>query len=176
MPTLSAIPSTIQAGDSYVITLSLSDYPAPTWALSFSLAGVSVLSVSSVASGTSHVLTVSDATTAGLGAGQYQYRVRATRTGFAETVETGALVVVADVGALTAGAGVSYWATLKAAAETALLELMTGGAVQMAMVGGRQMMFRSPDECRRVIAECDRKLAAERRGSAFGRVSVALTR
>lgn len=176
MPTLTALPTTIQAGDSYAITLSLSAYPAPTWALSLALNGVSSLTVTSTASGTSHLLTLTNTATAALGAGLYQYQLRATSSGAVDTLEAGRVPVLADVSTLGAGAGVSYWETLKAAAETALLAMMDGGGVQMAMIGSRQMMFRSPDECLRTIAQCDRKLAALRRGSAFGRVSVAFAR
>jgi len=176
VPTLTAVPQTITAGDSYAITLSLSDYPAPTWALSFALAGADVLTVTSTAAGTAHLLTLTALQTAALGAGLYQYRVRATSAGTVDTVTTGTLTVAPDVGALVAGEGVSYWQTLKDAAEQALLTLMTGGAMQMVMIQGRQTMFRSPDECRRIIAQCEQRLAAQRRGSAFGRVLVEFVR
>lgn len=177
MPTLTAVPDTITAGDSYAITLSLSDYPATAgWSLSYALAGAAVLTVTSTASGANHLLTLTAAQTASLGAGLYQHRVRAAQGSTVETVTTGTCTVVADIGALAAGEGVSYWQCLKDAAQDALTTILNGGAVQMVAIAGRQTMFRSPTDCLKVIAYCDQRLAAERRGSGFGRVSVAFAR
>jgi hypothetical protein len=159
---LTALPATLIAGDSYAITLSLSDYPAPTWALSLSLAGLSVLSVTSTANGTAHDLTLTAVQTAALEAGSYQFRLRANAGSTVTTVQSGVLSVTADVGALAPGEGVSYWETLKAAAESALLTLMQGGGVQMATILGRQTMFRSPADCQRVIAQCEARILAAR--------------
>ena len=163
MPTLTAVPDTITAGDSYAITLSLSDYPATAgWSLSYALAGAAVLTVTSTASGANHLLTLTAAQTATLGDGLYQYRVRAAQGSTVETVTTGTCTVVADVGALAAGEGVSYWQCLKDAAQDALLAMVTGGGVQMVAIAGRQTMFRSPDDLRRLIAECNTHLNAAR--------------
>lgn len=177
MPTLTAVPTTITAGDSYTITLTLADYPATAgWSLSYALAGASVLSVTSTASGASHVLTLSAVQTATLTAGPYSYRLRAANGALVDTIDTGALTVAADLGTLAAGEGVPYYQQLKTAAETALLNLMESNAPQMMTVMGRQTMFRSPADCQRVIAYCEQRLAALQRGSAFGRVSVAFVR
>jgi hypothetical protein len=177
VPTLTAVPDTITAGDSYAITLSLSDYPATAgWSLSYALAGAAVLTVTSTASGATHLLTLTAAQTASLGAGLYQYRVRAAQGSTVETVTTGTCTVVADIGALAAGEGVSYWQCLKDAAEEALKAMMANGGVQMVMINGRQTMFNTPDRLMKIIATCDQRLAAERRGNAFGRVSVAFAR
>jgi hypothetical protein len=173
---LTAIPSTITAGDSVAITLSLSDYPAPTWSVSLALAGVDTLTVTSAASGTDHAIAITAGQTSALGAGAYQYRVRAINGATVETIETGVVTVAADIGALAAGEGVSYWVGLKKAAEDALIMLMNGGAVQMSTIMGRQTMFRSPADCMKVIAACEARLTRERRRSAFGSVSVAFTR
>jgi hypothetical protein len=73
---------------------------------------------------------------------------------------TGTLTVVADLATLSPGQAVSYWQTLKEAAQSALVSLMDGGAVQMATILGRQTMFRSPKECLAVIAQCDAQITA----------------
>jgi hypothetical protein len=177
VPELTSVPDSIVAGDSYVITLALSAYPATAgWSLSFAVAGVSVDSWTSTASGDAHVLTLPSVATAALAVGQYRWALKAIKTGTVETFDHGTLLVLADVANLAPGEGTSYWETLKAAAEAALLALMGGGAVQSVMVMGRQTMFRSPDDCQRVIALCESRLAASRRGSAFGRVSVGFVR
>lgn len=163
MADLTAIPTTITAGDSYVITLSLSDYPATAgWSLSFGVAGPSVDQWTSTASGDAHVLTILSADTAALGAGTYQTRLKALKTGVVDTIATGALTVAADLFAAAPGEYASYWESLKAAAETALTTLMGGGAVQMVTILGRQTMFRSPDDCLKVIGVCESRIAAAR--------------
>lgn len=163
MADLTSVPTRLIAGDSYTITLSLADYPASAgWALSLAIAGVSVDTWTSAASGDAHVLTLPAAETAALGAGTYQYRVRATNAGVVETLETGTLAVEADIGAATAGELASYWEALKTAAQTALTTLMDGGGVQMVTILGRQTMFRSPQDCLRIIAHCEARLTAER--------------
>jgi hypothetical protein len=158
---LTGIPSTITAGDSYTLTLTYSDYPATAgWGVSLAVAGVSVDSWTSVADGDAHVLTLPATETEALGAGTYQWRLRATNAGRVETIQTGTLTVAADLGAAAPGDLASYWEQLKTAAETALTTLMSGGAVQMATIMGRQTMFRSPKDCLQVIAHCEARIAA----------------
>lgn len=163
MADLTHLPTTITAGDSYTLTLTRAAYPASAgWTLTYALAGAAVASWASTASGDAHVLTLAAASTAGLSAGAYRFAVRATKAGgVVETIETGIVTVLADVTAMVQGDGVSYWQTLKAAAESALLSIMTNGGVQMVMINGRQTMF-TPDLCRKVIAECNAQLDAQR--------------
>lgn len=166
MADLTSVPRVITAGDSYTLTLTAADYPASSgWSLALAVAGPSVDTWTSTASGEAHVIAIPAADTTSLVAGQYQYRIRATRAGTADTIETGTLAVAADIGAAAPGERTSYWAELKVAAETALTTLMGGGAVQMVTILGRQTMFRSPDDCLRIIAVCDSRLAAERFGT-----------
>lgn len=178
MADLTSVPRVITAGDSYTLTLTAADYPATAgWSLSLAIAGPSVDTWTSTASGAAHVIAIPSADTATLGAGLYDYRVRAIKAGgLADTFETGTLTVEADIGAAAPGERTSYWEQLKTAAETALTTIMSGGAVQMVTILGRQTMFRSPQDCLAVIAQCERRLAAERRGSAFGKVSVSFCR
>lgn len=175
--TLTAIPATITAGDSYSITLSLTEYPASAgWGVSLVLAGPSVATWNSAPFGDAHRITVTTAQTTGLAPGLYQYALRAIRSGAVETVERASLTVTADLSALVGGEGTSYWATLKKAAEAALLNLMDGGAVQMVMILGRQTMFRSPDDCLRVIAYCDTKMAPAVSGRVSGSIQTVFVR
>lgn len=163
MADLTSVPRVITAGDSYTLTLTAADYPASSgWSLALAVAGVDVKSWTSVASGDAHVLTLPAAQTATLGAGTYQYRVRAVKAAIVETIETGTLAVEADIGAALPGERSSYWEALKVAAQTALTTLMGGGAVQMVTILGRQTMFRSPDDCLKIIAQCDARILAER--------------
>lgn len=160
MADLTAVPTVITAGDSYTLTLTASAYPASAgWALSLAVAGAAVQSWTSTASGDAHVLTLTAAQTAALTAGSYQVRVRAIRSGVVDTIQTGTLTVQPDVFTAAAGGLRSYWEQLKVAAETALLTLMESNAPQMLTVMGRQTMFRSPQEIRDIIAECNGEIA-----------------
>lgn len=176
MPTITTLPASLTAGDSYEITLARADYAAPTWLLTYTVAGPSAVTWTSAAIGTSHGITLSAISTAALEAGDYWYSLKAVSGDLVKTLETGAVRVFADLSTMPPGGNVSYWQTLKTAAESALQALMDGGGVQMAMVLGRQMMFRSPKECLAVIATCDQRLGALRRRSAFGRVPVEFVR
>jgi len=160
---LTALPSTLTAGDSYTITLSLAAYPASAgWSLAWTVAGPSVDTWTSVASGDGHVLTLPSADTAKLGAGDYRSALKATKPGTATTVSASTVRVVGDLATFAPGEAVSYYQQLKAAAQQALLVLMQSGAPQMTTIMSRQTMFRSPDDCRRIIADCDQQLAAAR--------------
>jgi hypothetical protein len=160
---LTALPSTLTAGDSYAITLSLSAFPASAgWAVTWTVAGPSVRTWTSIPSGDAHALTIGAADTATLEAGDYRWSLRATRSGTVTTAETGTLRVTPDLMTLVPGEAVSYWQQLKTAAEKALLALMDGNAVQMTTIMGRQTMFRSPADCQKVIAQCEQQLAAAR--------------
>src|SRR3972149_3831252 len=69
------IPLRLQAGDTWEWTDSLPDYPAPTWVLKYALhkTGIAAIVLTAVESGTDHKVTVSSATNAGYGAGEYQW-------------------------------------------------------------------------------------------------------
>jgi hypothetical protein len=165
---LAAIPTTITAGDSVAVTLVRSAYPASAgWACTWALAGPGVFSTTATADGDAHALTVATTQTATLAAGAYNWSLRMTNGSTSLVIERGTLTVTADYTTYAAGEGVSYWQTLKEAAEAALTQLMAGGAVQMATVMGRQMMFRSPADCLKVIAMCEARLITAA-GGTFG--------
>ena len=162
---LTAIPATITAGDSYGIVLTYSDYPATSgWSLELAVAGRSVSTWTSTDEGDAHRLTLTTAETTALGAGTCSYRIRATDGTDARTVETGTLVVEADLAELAPGAATSYWETLLTSAQEALTAIMAGQGASMYMIGGRQWMFKSADECLRVIAQCEQRIARQRNG------------
>ena len=156
--TLTAIPATITAGDSYAITLSLTEYPAPTWALSYAIAGPSVQSWTSTASGDVHLLTLTAAETAALGAGTYQFRVRATRSGDVVTVQTGVQTVVADIGRAAPSEYVSWAQRTLAVVEAALSNTLTG-EMKMYMIWGRQVQTFTPDELFKARARLKAEIA-----------------
>lgn len=165
MDDLTAIPATLTAGDSYGLVLSLSDYPATSgWSLDFAIAGASVQTWTSAADGDAHRFTLSTGDTTALTAGTYQWRVRATDGTNARVVQSGTLVVEADLGDVAPGALTDYWETLLTSAQSALAAVMAGNGAQMYMIAGRQWMFKSADECLRVISMCEKRIASRRHG------------
>lgn len=177
MPTtLTAVPNSLTAGDSYAITLSLSDYPATAgWSVKLALAGLSVAEVISVASGADHTLTLASATTAALSAGTYQYRLRVVNGSDAQTIETGVLAVMADLAALGPGEGQAWAEKTLAIVESVLANTATS-EMKSYMIGGRQVQSLSLDELRRLRAELRREVVALRAGSVFGKVAVSFVR
>lgn len=178
---LRAIPDTLIPGDSYDVSLSEPDYPATAgWSLRWSLAGPQRLDVESAPDGAAHVLALSVSATGVLTAGVYGWQLRATNTttGKAHTIRRGELRVESDLAAFAAGEndGPAFWDKLIEACDRALLENVSGGGMMSYMVAGRQVMFQSLDQVRRVRAWAVSERARRRRGSAFGKVRVNLVR
>lgn len=167
---LTAIPLQITAGDSLAVTLSLTDYPAPTWSVSLSLAGPSIASTTSVASGTSHALTLTSTQTAALDAGLYQYALRATSGTSAETFQKGTLTVAQDLATATAGQLTSYAEQMLTICRTARQNLLTG-EMKTYMIGGRQVQLHTLDEVAREEARWQSRVNIERSGT-FGTPAV----
>lgn len=66
-------PGTIRAGDTLTWSKSLSDYPAPTWVLSYSLVNASARhTFSATADGTDHLVSVASSVTDDWAAGTYR--------------------------------------------------------------------------------------------------------
>lgn len=176
MPTLTAIPPTIVAGDSYSIALSLADYPASAgWSLLLAIAGPSSEDWTSVADGDRHLLTLSSASTTPLEAGGHRYAVKAINGSTVTTVERGILTVEADVAAMPPGTG-TLWAEKALAVVEAALSNTLDGEMRMFMIDGRQVQTFSLAELTTLRSRLRQEVAAARRGSAFGRVAVGFVR
>jgi hypothetical protein len=91
------VPSELVAGDTWTWTRELSDYLAPTWSLTYYFVNATHrFSATSTASSTSHLITITAATSAGYSAGRYRWTVRATDGSSIITVEDGWVDVAAD--------------------------------------------------------------------------------
>lgn len=178
MATLTALPASIVAGDSYDITLSLSAYPASAgWSIVWTLAGASALTKTSTAVGDAHRLSLTPTDTGALTPGQYQQRLRAERNAgaVAETFERTTLVVELDLGTATNGEAQSYAERMLTICRAARESILSGES-KMFMIDGRQMMFHSLSELAKEEAHWRRELAAERRGSSFQKRGVTFVR
>lgn len=91
------VPNELTAGDSWVWTRDLSDYPAGTWTLSYVFKNAeSSFSATASASGTTHSISIAAATTAGYKAGRYKWFARVTYGSTTTTIEDGWLDVLPD--------------------------------------------------------------------------------
>ncbi len=178
MPTLTDLPTTLVAGDSYDITLSLAAYPASAgWTLSLALTGLDELTKLSTASGDAHRLLLTPAETGALRAGLYKLRLRAERDAGAtrDTFRTTTLTVTPDFGAVTGGELQSFAERALVALEAAIVGAASDEMKRM-MIDGRQLEKMSLDEMLRARAKLRAELAAERRGSSFMRRPVTFVR
>lgn len=177
MPDLTSVPASIIAGDSYIITLSPSAYPASAgWTVKFAANGPGAIAKDTTPSGDSHVLTLTTNDTASLEAGRYQYRLRAERTGgIAETYDRGGIQVEIDIGSAGPGELQSHAERMLALCKTARENILRG-EMKMYMIGGRQVMLHTLADVAKEEAHWRRELARERRGSAFQRRPVTFVR
>lgn len=97
-------PASAIAGDTWSWTKSLSDYPAPTWTLTYYFRSrEGEFNFNAAADGADHLVTVTAATTAGYKAGRYGWTVVVTSGSERRTVETGELEVLPDPASTGAG-------------------------------------------------------------------------
>jgi hypothetical protein len=105
MATLTDIPARLTAGDSASWTVEDSQYPATAgWSMRYALVSASAqLQLNSTASGDAHAFALSTTTSATLSAGRWAWQRYALRTGERVTLGTGAMEVLPDLAAATAG-------------------------------------------------------------------------
>lgn len=93
-------PTSIFQGAPTTWTEALGDYPASVWTLTYTFINAAEkFTVVCTASGDSHVATISADDSANLVPGVYGWQSKATKTGAAVAVQTGACTVIADYAA-----------------------------------------------------------------------------
>ena len=159
---LTSLPATITAGDTVAVTLTLADYPAPTWSLRWALAGTDApadpFDSTDASDGVSHDFDLTTVDTAALSAGLYRWSIRATDGTTVTTVTTGTLSVLADIGSVTADREIERCERMLAAIRTAKENIVTGEIATM-MVDGRQTVFQRLADLERLDAQYERQLA-----------------
>jgi hypothetical protein len=142
-------PSNIIAGDTAEWLLSLADYPASAWTLTYALVkdGVQVtFSGSQYGSTESHHINNNAVTTAGWTAGSYSYRATVSDGADRHTVEDGTIEIVADFASATTGYDDRSFAKK---ALDAIEAVILGRASQAQLeytIAGRQLKFIPPAE------------------------------
>lgn len=117
-----------------------SDATSATHTLSCALRGASVLTVSGTASGNGWTVTLTSTQTAALTAGSYSYSIAASKTGERFTIESGTLIVEADVSVQIAGYDGRSQAEKDLAAVQAEIRARAGnGATLEYSIGNRSL-------------------------------------
>lgn len=161
MIALSRLPDQLQAGDSYVITLVRSDYPASAgWSLRWVLSGASHTQLESQASGDAHVFTLDTEKTGGLTAGPYRTSLRAENGPARLTIEVRPLRVLADLSTFAPGEGLSHARRMLALCQEARANILRG-ELKSYMINGRQTMLHTLDEVAREEARWRVEVARE---------------
>lgn len=92
----------MRAGDTWAWTRAFSDYPAPTWTLTYTLINASAkITIAAAADGTNHLVTVLAATTAGYTAGLYSAAGRVTSGSESYTIWQGQIEILPNLAAAT---------------------------------------------------------------------------
>lgn len=152
------------AGDTLSWRKSIPDYPAPTWALTYSLINAGgKKTITGTADGGEHVLTVAASTTAAWAAGDYQWVATVSDGTNRHTVETGSISIKTDIVAQLAGLDARSTARkalddLRSALAT---WISTKGHVQSYMVDGASMTFASAADLQSRISILEREVARE---------------
>lgn len=95
---LTAFPTTLRQGDSLAVLVSLADYPAPTWTLTWYLSGPTAeLTKAATADGTDHLLELTPAETATLAVETMGFVAKASASGDVFTVLSGTVQVLPDL-------------------------------------------------------------------------------
>lgn len=95
-------PQTLRAGDTWQWSRSLSDFPAGTWTLAYTLINAAAkITITAAADGTDHLVTVAAATTAGYAAGRYSAIGRVSSAGIVYEVFAGQIEIKPNLAAAT---------------------------------------------------------------------------
>lgn len=150
MATLSLItPSKITAGESLEWLISLDDYPASEWTLSYALvnsAGRIAITGAQYQSGDTHHISVSTTTSAAYTAGVYSYQAYVSKTGAKKVVETGTIEVLPDFSTKSSGYDDRSFAKTCLDNIEAVLENRASAAQLEYTIAGRQLKFVPPGE------------------------------
>lgn len=165
-------PASIQAGLTLEKKLRYAQYPAPQWALSVLLRGPASINIEAQADDDDYQIAVVAADTSSWAAGQYQYSARVTDGTNILEVESGVVVIEADLATMPAGTDTTTYAQRSLAAIEAVLQKRASQDQQRYTINNREL-WRTPIadliSLRNYFrAEVQRERSAKR-GSLFGR-------
>lgn len=133
-------PTEARAGDTWAWTITLADYPAPTWTLKYALVkrgGGTQKTITAAASGTSHAVTVAKAVTATYVPAIWDWVASVTDGTSRYTMDSGTLDVLPDIEAATSGYDARSHAVKTLAALEAWIEARDIGVAEYEIAGRR---------------------------------------
>lgn len=160
---LTAVPSTLRAGDTWVWKSAYTDYPSGDgWALVTSFRGSAILNVTGTADAGGWISTAAASSTAALAAGRYSWFSRVTLDGVSNTVASGVIDVLPNLATEVAGYdGRTFAERQLAAAETALTALL-GKQNASVSIGDQSFTLQDIEKLVRVRDMLRQQVAAER--------------
>lgn len=164
-----SIPKQLIAGDTWMWTRSLGDYPAGTWtATVYFEAMQGAFSVAASASGTTHSFTIAATTTTAYVPGRYGWRLRVTDGTTLTTFESGMVEVLVDP-AKAGKVDTRSWAQRTLEAVESFLEGNASTAQASMSLAGRQISRWSLDELRAWHKDLESRVREEERAGSKGR-------
>jgi hypothetical protein len=150
----------LAAGDRWKWTLTLADYPADVWQITYSFRGASEIDIPSTASGTDHLLSALPADTGKLLPGSYAWQLTVQKLADAtEHYELGRGTVEILANIQKAGAGATDFRSWAQRSLDNIRKVLEGTATREEseyQIGGRMLKVRSVDE----LFELEAKFAA----------------
>jgi len=138
-----SLPEQITAGTTLDLNLTLTAYPAPTWALTVLLRGPTSLDLAATPSGNSHRLSFDATTTASWSAGRYWYSVRVSDGVNVFEVDAGELTVKPDLAAVADGTDLRSHARKTLEAIEAVIEKRATRDQERYRINNREL-YRTP--------------------------------
>lgn len=160
------LPTSHRAGDTLSGTFDLSDYPANDgWVLTFTLSrAAGKITATCGASGATHVLAVTAATTAAWAADSYAWTAHAFKSPARYTVASGLIQILPDLAGAAGGVDTRSSARQAlAAAEAALVTYGARAYLQEIQIGDRRQRFTSPGDFLAFVDRLRHQVAAEDR-------------
>lgn len=162
------VPAELVVGDTWRWTRSWTDYPAGTWTVTFYFdSPLGTFNAAASASGTTHSVSISSATTAALKPGRYRWTARGVSGGITETIESGWIDVLPNV---AAGAKADHrsWARRALDAVQATIEGRASSDQQAMSIAGRSISRMSYLELRQMQTDLEAQVRVEEQGAAAG--------
>lgn len=166
----SSVPSQFVAGDTWRWTRSFSDYPAPTWTVTYYFENeTKQFSAAATADGTSQAVSIAAATTADYPAGRYRWFARAVSGAIEETIadENGWLEVLPNPAA-TGTRDHRSWARRALDAVQAAIEGRATSDQQAFSIGSRTVSRMPYPELKQMKEDLEAQVRAEEAGSGAG--------
>jgi len=156
----------VTAGDTLKWTRSLSDYPATTWTLTYTLVNSTTrITITASASGTDFAVTVSAATSSGYAAGTYDWRAQVSSGGEVYTVGTGRIKINPVWSAATDGRSQARRAL---EAIESVLEGRASSATAEYEIAGRRLKYIPIPELLQLRDRYKSEVAREERAAGIG--------